>query len=385
MVEVRDTLQEMLDLLDVSHLAIVPSDVAEVLLAENNENGSDEAGSADTAEPGLESAARAESGTTGLHVRAARNRILVTRVEEGSPAARAGVRPGWILTHVNDKPLAPLLELDAEKMTPARRDFLVWRQVSSRLLGSPGSSVKIQFLDHTDQPRTLELDRELLPGEPIKFGSLPVMYADLHSERIESGEHQIGLIRFNIWMLPTALGFNRAIDEHREADGIVIDLRGNVGGVIGMIIGVTGHFFNEPKSLGTLILRDNRLNLFINPRLVNAANQRVQPFAGPVAILIDEVSTSASEVFAGGMKELGRARVFGRPTSGQALPAIFQRLPNGDLLYHPFGDFVTGTGVRFEGDGVRPDVEIPLERRPLLRGEDIPLKSAIDWIKSELD
>ena len=86
--------------------------------------------------------------------------------------------------------------------------------------------------------------------------------------------------------------------------------------------------------------------------------------AGRVAILVDGMTGSASECFSGGMQSIGRARVFGQTSMGQALPALFDRLPNGDVLIHAWGDFVTGTGVRIEGRGVMPDET----RRPDARG-----------------
>jgi carboxyl-terminal processing protease len=117
-----------------------------------------------------------------------------------------------------------------------------------------------------------------------------------------------------------------------------------------------------------------------NPRLVNAAGERVTPFGGPVAILVDSLTGSASECFAGGMQSIGRARVFGQRSMGQALPALFDRLPNGDTLIHAYGDFVTANGTRLEGRGVVPDEEVPLTREDLLAGRDAALERALHWI-----
>ena len=105
-----------------------------------------------------------------------------------------------------------------------------------------------------------------------------------------------------------------------------------------------------------------------NPRLVNARGERVAAFTGPLAILVDSMSGSASECFAGGMQSIGRARIFGQPSMGQALPALFDRLPNGDVLIHAYGDFVTSDGTRLEGRGVIPDEIQPLDRQELLAG-----------------
>jgi carboxyl-terminal processing protease len=126
--------------------------------------------------------------------------------------------------------------------------------------------------------------------------------------------------------------------------------------------------------------RDHELKFAVNPRRVSAAGERVQPYGGPVAILIDALSGSASECFTGGMQSVGRARVFGQVSMGQALPALFDRLPNGDVLIHAYGDFVTADGTRLEGRGVIPDETVPLTREGLLAGRDATLDAALAWI-----
>jgi carboxyl-terminal processing protease len=113
---------------------------------------------------------------------------------------------------------------------------------------------------------------------------------------------------------------------------------------------------------------------------VTANGDRVPPFSGPVAILVDSMSGSASECFAGGMQSIGRARIFGQTSMGQALPALFDRLPNGDVLIHAYGDFVTANGTRLEGRGVIPDEVVPLERADLLAGRDRTMEAALAWI-----
>ncbi len=95
------------------------------------------------------------------------------------------------------------------------------------------------------------------------------------------------------------------------------------------------------------------------------------------------MSGSASECFTGGMQALGRARVFGQTSMGQALPALFDRLPNGDVLIHAYGDFVTIDGHRLEGRGVIPDEIQPLRRADLLAGRDPALDAALAWIDRE--
>ena len=98
------------------------------------------------------------------------------------------------------------------------------------------------------------------------------------------------------------------------------------------------------------------------------------------APLIDGLTGSASECFAGGMQSIGRARVFGQTSMGQALPALFDRLPNGDVLIHAYGDFVTADGTRLEGRGVIPDQLVPLTRADLLSGRDRTMDAALAWM-----
>jgi carboxyl-terminal processing protease len=149
--------------------------------------------------------------------------------------------------------------------------------------------------------------------------------------------------------------------------------------VLTMLMGVSGHFFDAPRSLGTLRMRDSELRLIANPRLVSPDGARVTPYAGRVAILVDETSYSASEVFAGGMQAAGRARVFGTRTPGGALPALMRKLPNGDVLEYAIADFVTASGERIEGRGVVPDEPVHPSRASVAAGEDSVLDAAVRW------
>jgi carboxyl-terminal processing protease len=113
---------------------------------------------------------------------------------------------------------------------------------------------------------------------------------------------------------------------------------------------------------------------------VNPRGEPVRPFAGPVAILTDALSISTSEIFAGGMQKIGRAKVFGETTAGQALPALTRPLPGGDVMIHAYADFIGPGGFRMEGGGVPPDVHAPPTREALLAGRDPALEAALRWI-----
>jgi carboxyl-terminal processing protease len=210
----------------------------------------------------------------------------------------------------------------------------------------------VKFLDASDRVTKLELIRRPIPGEPVKIGDLPTAFAQFVGEQRDAPDGRIraGYIWFNAWLVPLVRQFDLAMDDFRELDGIVVDLRGNTGGVGAMILGLAGHFLDD---------------------------------RGPVAVLTDGLSASASEVFAGGMQAVGRVRVFGGITAGAVLPARMDRLPNGDVLYHAFGEFETTTGLRLEGRGVFPDRPVSVTREDLLTGRDAVLTAALDWIAAE--
>ena len=149
--------------------------------------------------------------------------------------------------------------------------------------------------------------------------------------------------------------FQQTVENCKACDGLIIDLRGNPGGIGGMAMGMAGFLVDKPNQrLGTMYLRDSTLNFVVNPR--------ANVFSGPVAVLVDGCSASTSEIFAGGLKDLGRARVFGTHTAAAALPSAFERLPNGDGFQYAVANYISEGGQPLEGLGVTPDVVVELTR-----------------------
>jgi carboxyl-terminal processing protease len=161
-----------------------------------------------------------------------------------------------------------------------------------------------------------------------------------------------------------------------DADGLIIDLRGNPGGIGEMAMGMAGWLVAEKnRRLGTLYMRDNELKIVVNPRATT--------YSGPVAILVDGLSTSCSEMFSGGLKDLGRAHIFGSRTGGAALPSIIEKLPNGDGFQYAFANYRSEGGEVLEGTGVSPHVEVVPTREALLEGRDLVLEAAVAWIRTQ--
>ena len=357
--ELRAVLSDMLGRLGLSHFSVIP-------------------GSADS--PGKSGDLAAQPG---FDVRLIDGKLVVTTVDADSRAFAEGVRPGWIVESIGTTPVSSLIAGIAET-TPARiAQVEAWRLAITRLRGPWNSSVDVTFVDGAGATVKKTLERRPEKGEPVTVGSLPTMFVRVTSSLADTpAGAKAGVIGFNVWMTAVDREFQAAIDRFRSADGIVIDLRGNPGGLAAMIMGLSGHFMNERLTLGVMTTTQAPypLKFNANPRLVSAAGERVEPYKGPVAILMDGLTGSASECFSGGMQSLGRARVFGQTSMGQALPALFDKLPNGDVLIHAWGDFVTGTGVRIEGRGVVPDEPVAVTRASLLAGRDATLDAALAWI-----
>jgi len=351
MAETRTLMGQMLARLGKSHFAIIPADVYGDL--DSHEEG------------GVASA--------GLDVRVIENRALVTSVEEGSPAAAQGIRPGWEILTIDGTDLAPRIEKVAELYRSATtRELYLARSVLAKLAGDEGSRAHVQFRDGAGAQVAREIERIQPRGTLAKFGYLPPSYVWIKSRRIAG---DVGYIAFNLFLDPARLmpEFGSAVRACAECAGIIIDLRGNPGGLGIMAMGMAGWFIDKPdQRLGTMYTRQAPVKFAVNPR--------PPVYHGPLAILVDGCSASTSEVFAGGMKDLGRARIFGTRTAGAALPSAIDRLPNGDALQHALADYISEGGRTLEGVGVIPDVEITLTREALLAGHDPVLDAAIKWI-----
>ncbi len=349
--EVRAVLNEMLGRLKQTHFQVFPAEVY-----------------AD-----LESSAKGSS-SPGMDLRVLDGKAIVTEVESGSPAAKAGVKPGWELQRANGKDVAPLLQKITTNLKGSTQlDLMASRRVLALLYGEAGTPVEAAF--GTGEATTiLRLDRTVPKGKMIPFGNMPPMPFWVEHRTLAS---HVRYLRFNVWMEPEAVAeaFQASMKDLENCKGFVIDLRGNPGGVGGMAMGAAGWFTDKPGlKLGQIILRESTLNFVVFPR--------PSAFRGPVAILVDGCSASTTEIFAGGMQDIHRARIFGTRTAGAALPSVFERLPNGDGFQYAIANYISDGGQPLEGRGVMPDEEIRPTQRELLAGKDPVLDRTLAWIQS---
>ena len=212
-------------------------------------------------------------------------------------------------------------------------------------------------------------------GNRVAFGHLPAMYVWSEAREIEDG---VGYIAFSSFFDTANLMkfFGKAVTEFTNADGIIIDLRGNPGGIGVMATGMGGWLVDDDQQyMGTMTTRDSEVKFTINPRLGS--------YGGPVAVLVDGHSGSTAEIMAGGLKDIGRARIFGSTSAGAALPSAIERLANGDGFQYAIANYISAGGEALEGKGVIPDQEVTHTREALLEGRDLVVEAAVQWIRSQ--
>lgn len=320
---------------------------------------------------------RLGDGSAGLDVRIVDGAAMITDVIPGSAADVAGVRPGWLITNVDGADIpARIKRLNESLPESTSRAFYLAEAVAGSLAGDVGDTISIDFLDATDTRVNKQVVLAPMEGTKAQFGNLPTLYVLTRSQRLTGEVHYFKL---NIFFDPPGVmnSLTNAVKEAQsyDAKGFIIDLRGNPGGIGAMAMGLAGWFIQEKdQKLGTMFLRNGTMNFLVNPRLRN--------YAGPLAVLVDGMSGSTSEIFAAGMQDLKRARIFGTRTAGAALPSTFEVLPNQDRFQYAIADYASVGGATIEGNGVIPDQVVELDRASLLAGRDPVIDAAIEWIQS---
>ncbi|HYG80346.1 MAG TPA: S41 family peptidase, partial [Pyrinomonadaceae bacterium] len=377
-VELHILLQRMLNEIPQSHFAIIPPDKIPRLKSKRKLPGKEEAASEEEDE---EAAAGWEEGESdneiatqmlngvGLDVRILSGQAVITRVEENGPAAKAGLRPGFVIKGVDGLPFDNIPA--GPDLTPVVHVMMREAILVEYLGGEPGTEVGLTYLDGENREQAVTLRRERLKGSlSPQMGNLPPMYTELEAKRLPD---QLGYIRFTAFTPQLAEKFCGAVKSLRDTRGLVIDLRGNPGGVMGVASGLVGLLTSKSGLIGVLRTRSGGLPIPTFPQRFS--------YTGPIVVLIDGLSGSTAEVMAAALQESGRAKVVGERSAGAVLGADIKELPTGALFEYARAGFKTSEGATLEGKGVTPDVETRLSRAALLKGEDDQLQEAVRQVK----
>jgi len=358
--ELRKEIEELLRALKASHLSLIPID----------------------AFPKPGQAPKVGTGDLGLRLTVLDGRIAVERVIEDSPAARAGVQSGWTVHRIGEFDVDKALRAGGETLQP--RGLVMLQMTVNRMVGAivPGTELPLRLRDRDGREVGLSLTAQTdAKVQTIQLANLPPMPLRIEDRRIPLQGGGCALqVAFSQWAMPVYGRMIEALRAHGDCRGVVIDLRGNSGGLLASVGAVSGLFFDKPASLGTMITSGGDLQLKAMPREVDDEGRDVRRFSGPVAILIDRGSISCSDIFPAAMQAVGRARIFGETSAGMALPSVSVPLPSGDYLLYPTADYVDPKSRRIEGVGVAPDAPIVLSLEALRAGRDPALDAALAWI-----
>jgi carboxyl-terminal processing protease len=285
--------------------------------------------------------------------RAGRTPVLVAEVLHGSPAARAGVTPGWGVEEFNVEVKESGVHFKATFLTytPA-----VAREVERT--GLPIASTAQQEIDAFNAAHSIEIAFDYEPLAPR---------AEFELRTLDDG---ITYLRFDHFNDATLIG--RVLDAIDSAGpkGLIIDLRRNPGGLVLHTVRVAGRLLGGGIELGKMKSRGSS-----NPQYSLLSGNDF--YQGPLVVLVGPSSGSAAEIIAAAVQDHRRGTLIGRTTNGSVVSASSFGLPDGGIVTIPMWDFVRAGDRRIEGVGVEPDVWILSTLEDVRAGRDPVLERAL--------
>ncbi len=261
----------------------------------------------------------------GLQVAQRGEQIVITRVFEESPAAEAGIRAGDRLVSVEGTPVTGRV-LDS---------------VVAGIRGPKGTTVRLGIASPGSATRRYELERERI--------RVPAVDSRVETARGE----KVGYLRLAQFTKGSADALADAVEALREkgVTSLVLDMRGDPGGLVNEAVGVAGVFLPDASE----VVVTEGLH---SPRRVFRSEGT--PAAGdlPLVVLVDRGSASASEIVAGALRDADRAELVGERTFGKALVQSTRPLRDGGALKLTTARYLTPDGFDLAARGLPPDVRV---------------------------
>ena len=270
----------------------------------------------------FEAATSGRFSGVGMTVAEVNRGLRVASVIPDAPAERAGIGEGDVI-----------LSVDGEELAGVPADV-----AAARIKGPPGTEVELEVASRgRTEPRELTIEREsvrlpAVQGELRRAGGVPVAYVRLVT--FSSGAH--GELREEVERL-----------DREGAEGLVLDLRNNGGGLLNEAVLSASVFVDE----GPIVSTRSRTR---GERTYDAAGDALEP--RPTVVLTNGDTASAAEILTAALAEYDLATVVGRRTFGKGSFQEVIELEDGGALDLTIGEYVTAEGVSLAGEGFPPDV-----------------------------
>jgi carboxyl-terminal processing protease len=248
-------------------------------------------------------------GGLGMSIQLRDQQIVVERVFPNTPAERGGVREGDRIVQVD---------------TASTRGWST-AQTADSLTGTPGTKVKVSFSrPGITQPISMEMTRAIIHVPAVPFGILfgSVGYMPLLQFNENATEELEAAVRDIV---------------ARGAKGIILDLRGNPGGILDQSLTISNLFLRRGQEIASVRARTGETQSYV-------AQQQPDFPTVPLIVLIDESSASASEIVAGALQDHDRAVVIGQTTFGKGLVQSVFNLDGGYALKITTAKWYTPSG-----------------------------------------
>ena len=282
----------------------------------------------------------------GMSVDQDKRGLLVVNVFDGSPAMKAGIRKGDIVTEVDGDPIA------GEPSGVA----------TAKIKGKAGTEVKLVVLSPaTDRTRTISVERKRIQVPSVA-----------ESRIVERGGEKLGVVHFLSFTRGSHGELREKVDGLIEdgAAGLLLDLRANGGGLLDEAVLVASIFIED----GEIASSRGRTKA---EREFEAEGDAIDEDI-PVVVLVDRGTASASEIVTGALRDRGRATVVGVRTFGKGVIQQVEELSNGGTLSLSVASYYLPNGEDIAEKGIEPDVkarDIPRTRRD--EAEPIALRTLL--------
>lgn len=306
---------------------------------------------------------KGKAADPGLRLCVADDKICILEVCKASPAGDAGLRIGDVVSEIYG------LKFDLSQYSDCPWDVIA----EGMLMGNYGTSVPLTVVDREGNSRKISLKRKSLYGPWIKMGVMPKIAGKVEHKILEGN---IGYIYLTPCFPQQIIKMQKLLsNELKDCKALIVDVRNNPGGMMFMAQGMAGWISDQQLEMGTMKTREFPLQLKSSPQ--------ESAFTGPLAVIVNKGTFSTAEVFAAGMQDNKRAKVFGETTGGQCLPSIFLALSTGFRLQTIFGDFERMNGERIEKKGVVPDFKVKQKHEDLRSGIDTACEAARKYLLQE--